>query len=109
MKAQPLFEPGAAERYLDAEQLGKRWQCHSRTVAARARKLGVPILLLGGSVRFPLSEILRIEQAAVTHYENRKTEFPAQFAKVPARKRGPRGPYKVRIAGRAIDAEAIAN
>lgn len=107
MKAQPLFEPGAAERYLDSEQLGKRWQCHSRTVAARARKLGVPILLLGGSVRFPLSEILRIEQAAVLHYENRKTEFPAQFAKTPA-KRGPRGPYKTRLASRSIDVGTIA-
>jgi hypothetical protein len=107
MKAQTLFEPGAAERYLDTEQLGERWKCHIRTVSARARKLGVPILLLGGSVRFPLSEILRIEQAAVAQYENRKTEFPSQFAKTPA-KRGVRGPYKVRIAGRAIDAGDIA-
>ena len=106
MKAQSLFEPGAAERYLDSEQLGKRWQCNSRTVPARARKLGVPILLLGGSVRYPLSEILRIEQAAVVLYQHRKTEFPTQFAKAPPPKRGP---YKVRIAGRAIDAEAIAN
>jgi hypothetical protein len=109
MKTQSLFEPGAAERYLDAEQLGQRWQCNPRTVPARARKLGVPILLLGGSVRFPLSEILRIEQAAVALYQNRKTECPAQFAKAPPPKRGPRGPYRVRIAGRAIDAEAIAN
>jgi hypothetical protein len=109
MKTQSLFEPGAGERYLDSEQLGKRWQCNSRTVPARARKLSVPILLLGGSVRFPLSEILRIEQAAVALYQNRKTALPAQFAKTPPPKRGPRGPYKVRIAGKAIDAEAIAN
>jgi hypothetical protein len=61
--------------------------------------------LLAGSVRFPLSEILRIEQAAITLYENRKTEFPPQLAKA---KRGKRGPYKVRVQGRAIDAEAIA-
>jgi hypothetical protein len=68
-------------------------------------KLGVPILLLGGSVRFPLSQILRIEQAAVAQYENRHTEYPPQLAKA---KRGKRGPYKVRVHGRAIDAGAIA-
>jgi hypothetical protein len=105
MKAQSIFEPRAAERYLDSIELGKRWNCHIQTVAARARKLGVPILLLGGSVRFPLSEILRIEQAAVAQYENRKTEFPAQFAKA---KRGPRGPYKVRVKGGSIDPTEIA-
>src|ERR1700693_1105782 len=108
MKAPSVFEPGAAERYLDSEQLGKRWQCNSRTVPARAKKLGIPVLLLGGSVRFPLSEILKIERQAVALYENRKTEFPAQFAKAPPPKRGPRGPYKMRIAGRAIDADSIA-
>lgn len=107
MKTQTSFEPGAAERYLDSEQLGERWKCHSRTVSARARKLGVPILLLGGSVRFPLSEIVRIEAAAVAHYENRKTEFPSQFAKMPA-KRERRGPYKMRLQGRSIDPKEIA-
>jgi hypothetical protein len=107
MKAHSIFEPRAAERYLDSIELGKRWDCHIQTVAARARKLGVPILLLGGSVRFPLSEILKIEQAAVARYENRKTEFPPQLAKA-LPKRGPRGPYKVRIKGGSIDPEEIA-
>jgi hypothetical protein len=105
MKTQSLFEPGAAERYLDTIELGERWQCHIRTVSARARKLGVPILLLGGSVRFPLSAILKLEQAAVSQYENRKTEFPAQFAKAFIRRR--RGPYKVRLKGKSIDPGAI--
>ena len=99
------FEPGAAEQYLDTEQLGERWKCHARTVIPRARKLGVPILLLAGSIRFPLSQILRIEQAAVAQYENRKTEYPPQLAKA---KRGKRGPDKVRLQGRPIDAGAIA-
>lgn len=105
MKERTFFEPGAAERYLDTVELGKRWQCHIRTVSARARKLGVPILLLGGSIRFPFSEILRIEQAAIAQYENRKTQYPPQLAKA---KRGKRGPYKVRVQGRVIDAGAIA-
>jgi hypothetical protein len=105
MKAQSLFEPGPAERYLDTEQLADRWKCHPRTVSARARKLGVPILLLGGSIRFPFSEILRIERAAIAQYENRKTVFPPQLARA---RRGKRGPYKVLVHGRAIDAGAIA-
>lgn len=105
MKAQLSFEPGPAERYLDTEQLGERWKCHIRTVTPRARKLGIPILLIAGSIRFPLSEILRIETAAVAQYENRKTEYPPQLAKA---KRGKRGPYKTRVNGMAIDAGAIA-
>jgi hypothetical protein len=105
MKDKLSFEPGAAERYLDSEQLAERWKCHSRTVSGRARKLGIPILLLGGSLRYPLSHILRIEQAAVAQYESRKTVFPPQLAKA---KRGKRGPYKMRLAGKPIDAGAIA-
>jgi hypothetical protein len=105
MKEKLSFEPGAAERYLDTDQLADRWKCHPRTVSARARKLGVPILLLVGSIRFPLSEILRIEQAAITQYESRKTQYPSQLAKA---KRGKRGPYKRWLDGRRIDAGAIA-
>jgi hypothetical protein len=105
MKERLSFEPGAAERYLGSEQLGERWKCQPKTASDRARKLGVPILLLGGSIRFPLSQILRIEQLAVAQYESRKTEYPPQLAKA---KRGKRGPYKVRVHGKPIDAGAIA-
>lgn len=50
---------------------------------------------------FPVSEILKIEQAAVAQYENRKTEFPSQFAKAPA-KRGRAWPIQEsRIQGAA--------
>lgn len=85
MNTQSIFEPGVDERYLDTDQLSERWKCHPKTVSQRARNLGVPILLLGGAVRFPLSQILRIEQLAVAQYGRRKTESPPQFAKAPAR------------------------
>jgi hypothetical protein len=105
MEKKSSFEPGVAERYLDSEQLADRWKCNARTVSGRARKLGIQILLLGGSLRYPISQVMRIEQAAVAQYESRQTEFPPQLAKA---KRGKRGPYKIRLQGRAIDAGAIA-
>jgi hypothetical protein len=84
------FEPGVDERYLDNEQLGHRWQCHQKTAARRAKLSGIPILLLGGQPRYPLSEIIIFERAAVSKFTNRKTVFPKQFAGItprPGRKR----------------------
>ena len=74
------FEPGVDERYLDNEQLGHRWHCHIKTAQRRAKLSGIPILLLGGQPRYPLSEIINFERAAVSKFTNRKTVFPKQFA-----------------------------
>jgi hypothetical protein len=74
------FEPGVDERYLDNEQLGQRWHCHTKTAQRRAKLSGIPILLLGGQPRYPLSEIIAFERAAVSKFTNRKTVFPKQFA-----------------------------
>jgi hypothetical protein len=73
------FEPGVDERYLDNEQLGQRWQCHKKTAQKRAKLSGIPVLLLGGQPRYPLSEILAFERAALGRFTNRKTVFPKQF------------------------------
>ena len=74
------FEPGVDELYLDNEQLGHRWQCHIKRAQRRAKLSGIPILLLGGQPRYPLSEIIAFERAAISKFTNRKTVFPKQFA-----------------------------
>jgi hypothetical protein len=89
-----LFQPNADESYLDSQQLGGRWNCHPKTVQKRAKRLGVPSLLLGGSVLYPLSEILRIERGAVATYSRRVTVKPPQM-------QGKRWPRKGQPAERA--------
>ena len=76
---QVIFEPGVDEQYLDAGQLAKRWNCHLKTAQKRARTLGVAPLLLGGSVLYPISEILRVERGAVASFSRRQTVRPLQL------------------------------
>jgi len=73
------FQPGVDERYLDNEQLGLRWQCHPKTAQRRAKLSDIPTLLLGGQPRYPLSEVLAFERAAIGKFTNRVTKYPKQF------------------------------
>jgi hypothetical protein len=73
---QTKFVPDSSERYLSDKQLGVRWGCHEKTAAKRFRKLGGSTLLLGGSTRFPLSQIIQIEREGLSRFAARVTEKP---------------------------------
>jgi hypothetical protein len=90
------FIPGPEEAYIDVLKLGARWDCHPKTAAKRFKNSGGATLLIGGSVRYPLSTILAIERESVSKFAARKTQIPPQFAQARGHRKKRR---KVRIAG----------
>jgi hypothetical protein len=76
---QTEFIPGSTETYLSDKQLGDRWGCHEKTAAKRFRKLGGSTLLLGGSTRFPLSQVIQIEREGLSRFAARVTEKPERL------------------------------
>ena len=57
--------PDIAERLLSGLQIGMRWSCHPKVAYARAIKLGArPIRFNARTVKFRLSDIIRIEEEA---------------------------------------------
>jgi hypothetical protein len=59
--APPVFE----ERLLGGRELGLRWSCHPKVAYARAIKHGArPVRFNARTVKFRLSEIIRIEEEA---------------------------------------------
>jgi hypothetical protein len=81
------FAPDLSESYLSDKQLGDRWGCHEKTAGKRFRKLGGSTLLLGGSTRYPLSQIIAIERESVSRFAARKTEKPPQFVAADQRRK----------------------
>jgi hypothetical protein len=79
------FIPDATEHYMDMAELGDRWDCHPKTAAKRFKDFGGSKLLIGGSVRYPLSQIIAIERESLSRFAARVTAQPKQF--VEARER----------------------
>src|SRR6516164_6785463 len=73
------FAPDLSESYLSDKQLGDRWGCHEKTAGKRFRKLGGSTLLLGGSTRYPLSQIITIEREGLSRFAARVTEKPERL------------------------------
>jgi hypothetical protein len=93
---QAEFIPGSSESYLSDKQLGGRWGCHEKTAGKRFRKLGGSTLLLGGSTRFPLSQIIQIEREGLSRFAARVTEQPQRFIEARERRRKEREARKAR-------------
>jgi hypothetical protein len=65
IKSNRAAPPGFDERLLGARELGARWCCHPKVAYARALKLGVRAVRFNArTVKFRLSEIMRIEEEA---------------------------------------------
>ena len=106
---QTEFIPGPSENYLSDKQLGDRWGCHEKTASKRFRKLGGSTLLLGGSTRFPLSQIIQIEREGLSRFAARVTEQPQRFIEARERRRKEREARRARRrkAKEAATAEVI--
>lgn len=62
-RTSPLLEP-AAEKLLSPAELADRWSVSVETLKRRRRAGALTALKMGRSVRFKLSEIVAIENAA---------------------------------------------
>jgi hypothetical protein len=81
------FVPDLDERHLAGAELGVRWNCHPKTAARRFKELGGAALLMGGSVLYPLSQIIAIERESVSRFAARKTQKPPQFVAADRRRK----------------------
>jgi hypothetical protein len=64
-KIPPAAPPGYEERLLSTRELGARWSDHPKVAYKRAIKLGAhPIRFNARTIKFRLSEIIRIENEA---------------------------------------------
>jgi hypothetical protein len=59
------FIPDSSEKYITDVILGGRWTCHPKTAAKRFKKCGGTVVILGGSTRYPLSQVIIIEREGV--------------------------------------------
>ena len=51
-----------SKQFFTCEELGSRWQCHSKTALRRMQRLGVkPIKLTKRSILFRMTDVLRVE------------------------------------------------
>jgi hypothetical protein len=81
-------------------ELGGRWGCHAKTAAKRFKESGGSALLLGGSTRYPLSQIIAIERESLSRFAARKTEQPKRFIEARERRRKEREERRARQAQR---------
>ena len=67
VKQSTAAPPVIEERLLGGRELGFRWTCHPKVAYTRALKHGArPVRFNARTVKFRLSEIIRIEEEATT-------------------------------------------
>jgi hypothetical protein len=60
-----VASPEIGERLIGGREIGLRWSCHPKVAYARAIKHGArPVRFNARTVKFRLSEIIRIEEEA---------------------------------------------